>query len=120
MSSLALQVVDAEGRPLLAREIALELNRRGFKVDRAQVNKSLHRPAQNTLIKDDSHRWSRPPRQSLDSPRSLAFRNVPPSGALQHPIPNPRPVAALTRTRVSIAVVIGLLIAAVVILFKFA
>jgi hypothetical protein len=121
LSSLALRVVDAAGNPLLAREIALELHRHGFKVDRARVNKSLYRLAQTALVKDDNHRWGRPP----GSPRSLANRDVLPSGAprplapMCHLIPNPRPVVSRIRARVSIAVVVGLLIAAIAILFKF-
>jgi hypothetical protein len=120
-SRLALRVVDAAGNPLLAREIAVELNRRGLKVDRARVNKSLYRRAQTALVKDDNHRWGR----SLGSPRSLANRDVLPGGAprplapMCHLISNPRPVASPIRGGVSIAVVVGLLIAAVAVLFKF-
>ena len=125
LSSLALQVVDAAGRPLLAREIASELNRRGFKVDRAQVNKSLYRQAQNTLTKDDSHRWSRLPPEAKGSPHPLAFRDTPSSRVPQplipmyHPVSNPRPLATM-RIVVSIAVVAGLLAVAVAVLLKLA
>jgi len=125
LSSLALQVVDAAKRPLLAREIALELNRRGFKVDRAQVNKSLYRPAQNTLVKDDSHRWSRLPRKAQGSAQPPPFHDTPPGGALQpltpmnHPVSSSRPLAT-TRMAISIAVVAGLLIVTVTILLKLA
>ena len=53
------RILDAAGTPMLAREIAAELKRRGFKVDRSSVNKWLYRARQNALVKDADHRWSR-------------------------------------------------------------
>lgn len=125
LSSLALQVVDAAGRPLLAREIASELNRRGFKVDRAQVNKALYRRAQNSLAQDDDHRWSRPLQEAQGPSQLPSFGDAPPGRVLQPPTPIYHPVSspcylATTRTIVSIAVVAGIVIIAIAVLLKFA
>lgn len=59
LAARAVQVVDAAGAPLLAKEIAATLSRRGMSVDRARVNRALYAQTQTMLLKGDDHRWSR-------------------------------------------------------------
>ena len=59
LESQILRILSASGRPLLAREIAAELRKRGSTdMNRKQINQVLYAELREAVYKDDSHSWT--------------------------------------------------------------